>query len=96
MALEFELTERGKKAAKHGICLKMGDDYVNIGGEEIEVTIKETPSRPEHKRKYVAATQKHLKAYFELGGHRIVQKVSKKSKAKTEAVENISENGKDK
>lgn len=82
---KFELTDKGKRLAKAGICWVCDGEYVNIGGEDLEVTIRESKDTPEHTRKYVAASQKHLKAFYELGAKDIVKIVESKEQPKTES-----------
>lgn len=60
------------------LVTKVLDEVVNLGGFDYTKAIPETKSKPEQEVVIPAAKQKHLKAYFELGTQRLIEKVQKK------------------
>lgn len=79
MAKEFfRLTELGLRRQKESgfVGVHVNGDLVNLVGKDIELPVAGGKQGAPKTKKYRAATQKDLKAWFEKGFQKIIEKVS--------------------
>ena len=74
MKYGYRLTPVGRRKASEGLITKIGKNVVNLAGVDITHTYPPTRNSPEITVTFEAATDKHLKAYYDRGFQTLVER----------------------
>ena len=86
MRYGYRLTLVGRRKADAGLIAKFGEEVVNLAGVAVTHTYAESRKAPARTVTFPAATQKHLKMYFDGGCQDIIERFEIEKK-QTEKVE---------